>query len=411
MKKNPFKIVFFLLSMLLLNVACEDENYELNPEFVSMGSLLSPSPTEEIFIDTQNNVRTTFTWSPATTADGGSVLYTILFDEEGGDFSDPIFQSISNNGGGDTSFTMGASQLNVIAARSGIDQLETGNIQWTVQATSSYIKENFTETSTVRVRRPEGLAIFPEYMYIYGSATEAASISEAVAFKEIGFQLSGEEIQPGIFESITMMTAGEYFIVNSKDPNAENFTQYYINEAGNIRAGEQPTQFELADGVYRIRMNLSAATISFFEISNIELYIFANQITKAQLTYVGNHTFESTNGYFDFLTPGAPEAPDWLGWEEERYRFKFMLGDEVSYFGSFHNEGMNGSLISGFDAYGSRPNGDQPNYYYNTYHLGPQAGFWQGAWKFPDALNGAPFTVRLVFDPYAEEYYHELILN
>ena len=402
-----------VLSFITLSVfiSCEDDGFELNPNFVELGSLISPTENEEVLIDTQNSGRTTFLWSPATTVDGGSVQYTILFDEEGGDFSNPIFSSISANGGGDTSYTIGAAQLNVIAARAGIDQLDTGNVIWTVQAASSYNVENFDSMSTVRLRRPEGLAIFPDYMYIYGSATESENLDNAVAFKEIGFQLSGEEIEPGVFESYTMMKAGEYYITSGKDRNDENFTQYYINEENKIRAGEQSTTFELDEGVYRIRMNLSAATISFVEVSDFELYIFANQITKAQLTYVGNHTFESTNGYFDFLTPGSPEAPSWLGWEEERYRFKYFLGEELTYLGSYHNDQMNASRISGLNAFNARPNGDQPDYYYNIYNLGPNAGYWDGAWKFPDSFNGASFTVRVVFDPLADHYYHELILN
>jgi hypothetical protein len=89
-----------------------------------------------------------------------------------------------------------------------------------------------------------------------------------------------------------------------------------------------------------------------------------------------------------------------------------MLNQETpSYLGSVHNSDMNASLVPGFDAYNARPDGGQPNYYYNTYFLGPDAEFWQGAWKFPSNLNGASFTVRMVFDPFADQYYHELVKN
>ena len=70
---------------------------------------------------------------------------------------------------------------------------------------------------------------------------------------------------------------------------------------------------------------------------------------------------------------------------------------------------MNGSLVPGLEGYNGRPNGGEPEYYNNVYFLGPEAAYWQGAWKFPDALNGANFTVRVVFDPKAENYYQELI--
>lgn len=402
-------ILLFIVAPISL-LSCDNDDYTLQPDIVETGSLKSPSNAQMIDINPENDERIMFSWSPAQAADGGTILYTIKFDVAGGDFENPVFKATSDNGGGATTYTMSASRLNVIAAEAGIQQLETGDVQWTVEASSSFNRKNFTEASTLKLKRPEGLAIFPEYMYIYGSATEASNISEAVAFKQIYNQLPYDDIQPGVFESVTKLTSGEFFIVNANNESVEDLKYYYVNDEGKIRSGEDPTQFDMAEGVYRVRMDLARATISFIEVSNIELYIIANQITKAELTYVGNHVFEAKNAYFDFLTPGAPEAPSWLGWEEERYRFKFQLGDnQVSYIGSYQNEGLNASLVPGLTGYNGRPNGGEPEYYNNVYFLGPDAGYWQGAWKFPDQFNGVNFTVRIVFDPKSENYYHELI--
>ena len=407
MKKYINQAVF-LMAALLVFVACSEEDYQLHPEIVETGTFVGPTEDETIQIDTQNGTSVDFSWTPAKYKDGGLVLYTILFDEPGGDFSEPLFSSLSNQNGSATSYTISAARLNQIAAEAGIGQLEEGNIIWTVEVSSSYNRESFESSSTLTVVRPEGLAIFPEYMYVYGSATESQDLETAVAFKEIQSNLPHENIEPGTFESITKFVPGEFYIATSNNP--DEATYYHLNEEGKIREGKEPTTFDMPEGVYRIRMDLSKATISFEEISDIELYILASGITKAKLTYIGNHTFESTEGYFDFLVPGGPEAPSWLGWEEERYKFKFMLNQETqSYLGSYHNSNMNGSLVPGLNAYNGRPDGGQPDYYYNTYFLGPNAEFWQGAWKFPTALNGVPFTVRIVFDPKADQYYHELI--
>ncbi len=407
--KTYYRLLFVLTVLL---VSCDDEDYQLDPDFVSMGNLESPSESEVINVDPENGQDIMFSWSPAKTADGGAVYYTIKFDEEGGDFSDPLYSSVSNNGGAATTFNMSHSRLNVLAAESGIQQLETGKIIWTVEATSSYFVEDYPNAAAMSLRRPEGLAIFPDFMYIYGSATEAATLQNAVAFKEISNELPNDNFQPGVFESITKMQPGEFFIVNGKEESVDDFTTYYINEEGKIRVGDEPSEFDMEEAVYRVRMDLAKASITFTKISNIRLYIPANDITKAELQYVGNHTFEATGAYFDFLVPGAPEAPSWLGWEEERYKFKFQLGDDqTSYIGSYQNEGLNGSLVPGLDGYNGRPNGGEPDYYNNIYFLGPDAGYWQGAWKFPDAFNGVPFTVRLVFDPMADHYYHEIIVE
>ena len=390
--------------------SCNEEEYSLNTEIVELGSLESPAMDEHINIDTESSNNINFTWSPAKSADGGAVVYNVLFDEEGGNFDDPIATFPSENGGGLTSLALRPSELNTIASEAGIEQLGTGKIIWTVEAASGYNTKMFSENAVLSLTRPEGLTVFPEYLYIYGSATEAEGVADAVAFKQVVNELPNEDFEIGTFESITKLTPGEFYIVDSNNPDSV-LNYFYINEEGKIREGEQPTTFDGSDGVHRIRMNLSQSTISYEEMSDFELYIMANGITKAELTYVGNHTFESTTGHFDFLIPGGPEAPSWLGWEEERYRFRFMVDGVQSYLGSNQNDNMNGSLVEGLEAYNVRPNGDEPGYYYNTYFLGADVSQWQGAWKFADQYNGASFTVRIIFDPKADHYYHEFELN
>lgn len=394
--------------MLLFMTSCEDDN-QLDIDIVETGSLISPALNEHVSIDTENGGNIQFEWSGATSGDGGLVLYKVLFDKPDGNFEDPVFSVMSNNNGAATSLSLSQTYLNRIAESVGIAQLETGNLIWTVESISSYKTKLFAETFQLEVTRPEGLATFPEFMYIYGTATESQNIENAVAFKEITNEYPGDNFDLGIFESITHLEAGDYYITNSR--TSANATHYYINEEDKLRVGNQATSFTLPEGVYRIRMNLALSTISFEEISNIELVIMANQVVKANLTYVGNHVFEANNAIFNFLTPGAPEAPSWLSWEEERYRFNYQL-DGVTYgLGSYLNDGMNASVVPGLTPYNVRPNGDQPEEYYNIYFLGADATQWTGAWKFPDAYNGTPFTVKVVFDPEAAHYYQELQLD
>ena len=389
--------------------SCKEE-YKLNTDIVELGSLTGPTNGTAINIDVENGGNTVLSWSPAKSADGGLVLYRVLFDKDGGDFSKPIYSLPSDNKGGTNSLTISPVFLNIIAASAGIEQLTTGKVIWTVEASSAFQSKAFSDHSDLVLTRPEGLAIFPKYMYIYGSATEVNEVSGGVAFKEIINELPTDNFAPGIFESITGLKGGEYYIADSNNPDS-TINYYYINADGKIRSGNNPTTFNLPDGAYRVRMNLAAATISFEEMSDVQLYIFANNLTKANLTYVGNHTFEATDGNFTFLKPGDPEAPGWLGWEEERYRFRFMLDNVQSYIGGYHNEGMNASLVTGRTAFSVRPNGEEPAGFYNIYFHGENPPYWQGAWKFADKYNGKSFKVRLVFDPKAPHYYHEFELN
>lgn len=411
--KTIHKFTFIIAIIVSTIFSCNENDYKLEPDFAQLGEILTPMDGEQILIDLENGPNIEFTWSKATSVDGGLVTYEVLFDKEGSDFSNPISTFLSNGNGSQNQLNLQQVYLNIAASKAGIQQLESGNIIWAVRATSSYNQVLFEDKGVINITRPEGLAVFPEYMYIYGSATEGNSISNAVAFKQISNKLPYDDIQPGVFESITKLNSGDLMIANTNDPNDPGLTTFFINSEGKIRQSDTPTALTIQEGVYRIRMDLTKSTITFELFEDVELYILANQITKANFQYIGNHTFEATDGYFEFLTPGSPEAPSWLGWEEERFKFKFMLDGNVSYLGSFHNDGMNASLVPGLSAYGSRPNGGEPSYYYNIYFLGGDdtAGYWQGAYKFSDTYNGAPFTCRIIFDPKADEYYHEFQLN
>lgn len=401
-----------LLSILLVSIclvfSCKEE-FELHTDIKELGTLLGPVSDTSIAINVENGSNTVLRWSPAVSEDGGLVLYKVLFDVQGGDFSDPIYTLPSDSKGGRTRLSISPVYLNIIASLAGIEQLATGKVIWTVEASSGFQSQKFPDSQSLALTRPEGLAIFPKYMYIYGSATEASDVRTGVALKEVVNELPDDNFTPGIFESITGLKPGEYYIADSNNPDSI-VNYYYINDEGKIRSGNNPTSFTLPEGAYRIRMNLSTATIKFEHFTDMQLYIFANQLPKADLSYVGNHTFEG-NGRFKFLTPGDPEAPSWLGWEEERYRFRFNVDGVTSYIGSYHNEGMNASLVAGQTAYNVRPDGSEPEGYYNVYFHGENPPYWQGAWKFADQYNDKDFLVRIIFDPKAAHYYHEFELK
>ncbi|MBS9525638.1 SusE domain-containing protein [Litoribacter alkaliphilus] len=404
--KASINLLLILVISALAIWSCSEDEQRLNIEIVSMGTLESPAIDEHINIDPENGEAISFNWRAAQAGDGGLVLYNVLFDKEGGDFNHPVASFPSADHGASLTFSLTHSTLNSIAANAGIEQMTTGNIIWTVQASSGYNKEIFPEKHLLTLSRPEGIANIPAQLFIYGGATEGEGIQDAVALKKILHHMPNDEVEDNTFETITQLRPGDFNIVNDKD-SGQN---YYINEGGNIREGDEPSTFEGEEGVYRLRINFSNSRVAFEKISNLELIILANGASKAELEYVGNHVFEGT-GYFDFLTPGAPEAPDWLGWEEERYKFRFQLGEEEDFLGSNMNDDMNASLIANLGAYNDRPNGDEPPYYYQVYFLGTEASQWQGAWKFSNQFNGTPFKVRVVFDPLEDDYFHEMELE
>ncbi|KEO71863.1 SusE domain-containing protein [Anditalea andensis] len=391
-------------------ISCQDNSFSLDIELIGLGTLHGPENNFHISIDPESNERVDFNWSAATSGDGGLVLYRVLFDREDGDFQEPIASFPSSSGGSLLTLMLSQPALNNIASAAGIGQLATGKVRWTVEASSGYNKVLFPQSSLLSLTRPEGIANLPDDLYIFGPATEGADLENGIAFKRLSNQLPIDDFVTGIYESITYLKPGEFQIAD-RNAEEEPITYFHINEEGRVRTGDQNSTFNGEEGVYRIRLNLTQSRVTYEKIDNIELYILANGLKKAELSYKGNHTFESNNGYFEFLNPGHPEAPDWLGWEEERYRFRLSVNGETSYIGSNQNDDMNGSLVPNLSAYNGRPNGSQPPYYHQVFFLGSEASHWQGAWKFSNQFNKVPFTVRIVFDPKADNYYHEFELN
>ena len=67
-----------------LTFICCQEKYELNTDFSVPAELSSPSA---VTLDVTSNVPVLLSWSGGEAADGGVVLYEVLFDKAGGDFS------------------------------------------------------------------------------------------------------------------------------------------------------------------------------------------------------------------------------------------------------------------------------------------------------------------------------------
>jgi len=83
----------------LMFFSCNKEEFELNSEIAQVGSLEGPVNDTRIQIDPENGESVTFNWTPAQAADGGLILYTVLFDVESGSFEEPIYSISSDNKG------------------------------------------------------------------------------------------------------------------------------------------------------------------------------------------------------------------------------------------------------------------------------------------------------------------------
>ena len=104
------KIIAIFSALLAVATACQ-KHYELNTSFTMPTSLSSPS---SVVLDVTSTATVELSWTGGGAADGGIVLYEVLFDRAGGNFSEPLTVMPSDLGAGQT-LTLSHATLNTIA--------------------------------------------------------------------------------------------------------------------------------------------------------------------------------------------------------------------------------------------------------------------------------------------------------
>ncbi|MBD1362685.1 SusE domain-containing protein [Mucilaginibacter sp. ZT4R22] len=338
-----------LLMAMLVITSCKKEVKPLNLNLTSVGNLSLPANNTTVALAPATPASVDFQWSAANAADGDYVLYQIAFDKEGGDFSKPVYKTVSNGGGVETKITLTHKDLNKIANMGGIAASSTGKLKWTVLASKGTNVVASSESRTIQLSRPAGFAEIPVDMYITGSATEGgADITKAVKLKK------NEE---GVFEIYTSLKAGNYFLT---DKPSDAGKKYYV-DGGLIKEGSTPVTIS-ADKKYKLTFDFNVATTSSVEIQSVGLWMSAYGSEIGQLNYIGNSTWEIASLPIEFYQ---------FSWgRDERYKFVVHTSAGIHYMGS--SRGDNGP-----------PAGQAASYFFllpvtndqwaNTYKFDPSA--------------------------------------
>lgn len=307
------------LAVALALVGCI--KYELNTDFAAPDELVSPST--EIALDVTSEKTVTLSWKGGGAADGGIVLYNVIFDKEGGDFSAPVDTLPSDLGAG-TELTLSHSQLNILARKAGIKAGKKGNLIWTVTASRGGVVKKVDMTATIKLQRGEGIDNIPEQLFIKGSAA-----------KEAGQEFRKES--DGLFIIVTKLGDGAMKFSSAKDDSGFNF---YAAETGKLtEGGGETTVSAPSTGLARITVNFNTLAVTIEEIEQEVRCIWgANYVDIAILEYIGNGDFEG-DGDCVFLGPGREGTPDWCTWVEERYYFIAKVDGVEKCWGSTFGDG------------------------------------------------------------------------
>lgn len=349
--KNIISSGILALLLLFFITSCKKDVRPLDVNITPVASLVAPVDGANIKLDPVGGSSLVFQWTGAQTPDSGVVLYEIAFDKADGDFSHPIYKSVSDGSGIQLKATITQKQLNKIASLGGIQSSGTGKIKWAVFASKASNEKISLVTRMLQLERPAGFAVVPDSLFITGTATEGGSdITKAIALKKT---------EDGVFELYTSLKAGSYLLTDHRNAGG---TTYYLDANNIIKQGNTPTVITDTAKQYRLIYDFNLATFQSVEIQSVGLYMSAYNTEIGQLNYVGNSTWEAAT---------IPVAFYPFSWgRDERYKFILHTQNGLEYWGS-----ENANNVS--------PAGQPDSYFYllpvtdaqwdNTYKFDPSA--------------------------------------
>ena len=124
--KTIFYSLTLFASLLLAFTGCGEDNELKNLKVTPVKTLYEPADNKSVVLQSSASATLYFEWEHAKAEDGGMVLYEVVFDKEGGDFSKPIYRVPSDNNGVYNYANISHKQLNKIAGFAGIEPGKQG---------------------------------------------------------------------------------------------------------------------------------------------------------------------------------------------------------------------------------------------------------------------------------------------
>lgn len=361
--KSKIFTVLAACAALLSATSCTDDMDWKDSSVTSVKSFYEPADQKAVELQASATASLFFEWESAKGQDGGSPLYEVLFDLPGGDFSNPIYKVVADNNGVRNYATISHKTLNSIGAKAGLGSGETGSVIWSVVASRGINTSPVVAQRTLTITRLLGFAEIPSSVFLTGEATEGGvDLSKAVACTSA---------EADVFQAYTRLTGGKSWrIVSSRDGSGMTF---YVND-NSIVEGEGQTVAE--DGVYRITLDFSIASVKMQKIDKVEFFFSPTNSTLFELPYAGGSIFTGS-GTVNFTQES---------WGlDQRYKFLMTYGD-----GSQTMWGAD----SGID---NAPGSASPSDSYFYAYEWPLTQ-WDQKWKLNDEFNGMPITTSLHFE-------------
>lgn len=316
--KTIFRNIFAFLSLgAVAFTACMPEGREVNYNIQPGDNLYMPADAAEI--DLLKGGDTEFNWVPSVAEDNAFVLYDIVFDKVGGDFSAPIAVVPSQNNGQQPFLTMSARDLNKIAKAAGIGGGEKGKLSWTVQVSKGLNPVRYKEVRTIDIQTMISMDPLPSSVKIYGPALEEAENGLKELKMTVSKGIDKVPADPGVFESFCKLADGKEFYI------VDDLGRYYVlTEGGKLSnvESESPSKVSGGNAVVWLTVDFGGMVWSNKTVSGIVLYAAAwtgtMHVARTPMTYIGAGVWELLD--YDNVTSDNTAF-------DTRHRFNATLGD------------------------------------------------------------------------------------
>lgn len=302
------KKILWIITLALMVVSCQ-QDYNFSDKFSVPTTLNSP---ESVTIDLASKENIVLSWTGGG-AEQGYVIYEVLFDKAGGDFSNPVYRT-SSDLGVESQLTITHALLNTIARKAGIATSSTGKLIWTVTASKGGNVQKSNLTKEIAVTRGDGIDYAGNTLYLYGHATENNGAGG------LAMRNSAE----GVFVIYTKAPVDGNIYFKSSPTDADAFV-CYADPTGKIKEGDGTYNLSAnsAGEVYRITVDLNTQALIVDRISNVRAIWGVTFNAIGNLSYTQNGVFKADNCKIEFIQSDRPETnpPSWLSWVEDRYYF------------------------------------------------------------------------------------------
>lgn len=378
--KNIFYCLLAGIVALVVISGCKKDKTLGNTNVSAVKNLFLPEDGKYIKIASGASGSVAFEWEQARAEDNGLVLYEVVFDKEGGDFSKPLYSVPSDGNGLYNKLTASFSDLNKIATLAGVKPQEAGKVIWTVMSSKGINAVAAAQKRVVEIERPAGFTDIPTELFLTGTATEGGDdLTKAVKFKQTA---------PGKFEIYTSLKAGSFHFADrlTGTPSTYSYDGAKLTEAGN-------TEVTGATKVQKIEVDFNVAAYKTTEVANVGLWFAAENKIWFDLTYAGNGTWEANDKSIVF------HQESWGRDERYKFRFTFKNADNSSttqFYGSANSDN------NAADA------NTPPSYYYMKPVNNSQYDY---CFKFNHAFDNKTADIKVMFNTTAAEYTHTVTGN